>query len=486
MTSSNQQSILRSSNRTVISKNIDLDVEGFCSCFFCDKMPRDDMKASYSANKIGVKCRNCKINIVARSCSNQSRTCKNCVELCACNVCCDEPQWDKKEHIRGSTLWSSCIICKHSMICTACWEADRDTCGPCANSIVEEDRVYAEEEMEQVLVDLVDDQEEAVSAQLEAIGAQFNSYLEPDNSSFGLEAAINNGSGIVDRDAVYDGAPLTNSSSSSSIPIGDNMHGGTNNNTTVESGSTGRVHFAIQRANAAVSKKKKTATKKGTSASAAVLVQQSLHSMPLTLETLVRLPLPDHSTVVNNSGINSAAQVADRALGIGRSVVAPEEDDSESAVGNVQQRKRRRTSEVWAHGHECDVEDEVTGVKWKGMQCRHCNWITKYTSSTTGFITHLKYRCAPYAKWKQEQQETSTSMDDVVIDLDSPSLGKKSLSQLTTSTSAPSSVNQGKSKLQSVLFQSPDGSVGLQRGKDNAIQNNVVRGLINDLIAGGE
>ena len=225
------------------------------------------------------------------------------MEFCQCHVCIAEPHLDKKEYIRGSTLWSPCIVCNNCQICTACWDADRDTCGPCANNIVEEDRVYAEEEMQQVLVDFVDDEEESVSAQLGAIGAQFNSYLEPDNSSFGLEAAINNRSGIVDRDAVYDG--------SSSIPIGDNSTNN-NNNTTVESrSSTGRVQFAIQRANATVSKKKKTATKKGTSASAAVLVQQSLHSMPLTLETLVRLPLPDHSTVVSNSGINSAAQVAD-------------------------------------------------------------------------------------------------------------------------------------------------------------------------------
>ena len=116
----------------------------------------------------------------------------------------------------------------------------------------------------------------------------------------------------------------------------------------------------------------------------------------------------------------------------------------------------------------------------------HCKWITKFTSSTTGLMSHLKYRCAVYAKWVQEQQDTSTKMDDVVIDLDSPSLGKKSLSQLTTSTSAPSSVTQGKTQLQSVLFRSPDGSIGLQRGKDAPIENNVVRGLINDLIAGGE
>ena len=83
------------------------------------------------------------------------------------------------------------------------------------------------------------------------------------------------------------------------------------------------------------------------------------------------MPLSNHGIVDNSSNINTAAQVADRALGIGRSVVAPEEDDSESAVGNVQQRKRRRTSEVWAHGHdECDVKDEVTGVKWKEMHLR--------------------------------------------------------------------------------------------------------------------
>jgi len=41
-------------------------------------------------------------------------------------------------------------------------------------------------------------------------------------------------------------------------------------------------------------------------------------------------------------------------------------------------------------------------------------------------------------------------------------------------------------KKQSVLFQSPDGSVGLQRGKDSVPKNDVVRGLVNDMIAGGE
>ena len=82
--------------------------------------------------------------------------------------------------------------------------------------------------------------------------------------------------------------------------------------------------------------------------------------------------------------------------------------------------------------------------------------------------------------------DSTNEMTDVFIDLDSPSLGgKKSLSQLTSTTSAPDSVIQVSTKKQSVLFQSPDGSVGLQRGKDSVPKNDVVRGLVNDMIAGG-
>jgi hypothetical protein len=238
--------------------------------------------------------------------------------------------------------------------------------------------------------------------------------------------------------------------------------------------------------NAAVSKKKKSTSRKSrTSASSTVLVQQSLHSMPLTLETLVRLPLSTHSTPVN-SNINSAALVADRALGIGSSLVEDEEEVDSELVGNVQLKKRRRTSEAWQHGNECIVEDEVTGTKYKGFQCRHCKWITKYSSSTTGFLAHLKSRCLVYPKWVQEQQQSSNNFADVDIDLDSPSLGKKSLSQLTSSSSAPNSVIQVNTKSQSVLFQSPDGSIGLQRGRDAGSKNNIVRGLVNDMIAGAE
>ncbi len=85
------QIALKSSNRTkgpnaFLSNESD---EGYCCCFFCDAMPRQEMKATYTANKPGVKCANCKIYMVARSCSNLSRKCKSCQLFCECPVCCD-------------------------------------------------------------------------------------------------------------------------------------------------------------------------------------------------------------------------------------------------------------------------------------------------------------------------------------------------------------------------------------------------------------
>ena len=56
MASSDQHNI-RSSTRTVFTygnRSDDIDDEGICSCFFCDLMTSDNMKASYSANKIGL------------------------------------------------------------------------------------------------------------------------------------------------------------------------------------------------------------------------------------------------------------------------------------------------------------------------------------------------------------------------------------------------------------------------------------------------
>jgi len=174
MASSNLSNV-RVSSRTVIAKSSNMDNEGFCSCFICDIMPSDNLKATYSANKIGVKCRNCQTNIVARSCSNLYRTCKSCVEFCECHVCINEPQWDKKEIIRSSILWSSCIICKHSRICDSCWKDDRETCGTCVNNIIEEDRDYAEEE-EQHVVDLLGE-EDSISGNLESIVAEYNTAI---------------------------------------------------------------------------------------------------------------------------------------------------------------------------------------------------------------------------------------------------------------------------------------------------------------------
>ena len=234
MASSNPSNI-RISSRTVISKSSNLDKEGFCSCFICDKMPSDNLKATYSANRIGVKCRNCQTNIVSRTCSNLYRTCKSCVEFCECHVCINEPQWDKKEMIRSNILWSSCIICKHSRICDSCWKDDRETCGTCVNNIIEEDRDYAEEEEQQV-VDLLGE-EDSISGNLESIVAEYNTAIGSpnlDNSLFALEAAINGGSGIVARDDVVYDVQLTNSNSSSTIHTnGDNIRVGTS--TTVES-----------------------------------------------------------------------------------------------------------------------------------------------------------------------------------------------------------------------------------------------------------
>ena len=130
-----------------------------------------------------------------------------------CHVCINEPQWDKKEIIRSSILWSSCIICKHSRICDSCWKDDRETCGTCVNNIIEEDRDYAEEEEQQV-VDLLGD-EDFISGNLESIVAEYNTAIgspDLDNSLFALEAAINGGSGIVARDDVVHDVQLTNAS----------------------------------------------------------------------------------------------------------------------------------------------------------------------------------------------------------------------------------------------------------------------------------
>ena len=139
-------------------------------------------------------------------------------------------------------MWSSCIICKHSRICDSCWKDDRDTCGTCVNNIIEEDRVYAEEEEQQV-ADLLGD-EDSISGNLGSILAEYNTAMgspDLDNSLIALEAAINGGSGIVYRDdAVYD-VQLTNSNSSSTIHTGDNIRVGTS--TTVESKSI-RVNCA--------------------------------------------------------------------------------------------------------------------------------------------------------------------------------------------------------------------------------------------------
>ena len=289
MASSNQPNV-RISSRTVISKSIIMDNEGFCSCFICDIMPTDNLKATYSANKIGVKCRNCQTNIVARSCSNLYRTCKSCVEFCECHACISEPQWDKKEIIRSSNMWSSCIICKHARICDSCWKDDRETCGTCVNNIIEEDRDYAEEE-EQRVVDLLGE-EDSISGNLVSIVAEYNNTAigspELDNSLFALEASINGGSGTVAReDAVYN-VQLANSNSSSTInTTGDNIRVGTAGGTTVES-NTSRVNLAVQKVNAAKDSKKKKMKKKeptlvsSTSASSTVLVQQESAFSTLT------------------------------------------------------------------------------------------------------------------------------------------------------------------------------------------------------------
>ena len=82
---------------------------------------------------------------------------------------------------------------------------------------------------------------------------------------------------------------------------------------------------------------------------------------------------------------------------------------------------------------------------YQGFQCRHCKWIATYSSSTTGILDHIKYKCEVYKRLVQQQAQTSiddstNEMTDVLIDLDSPSLGKRSLPQLTSTTSASGSV----------------------------------------------
>ncbi len=109
-------------------------------------------------------------------------------------------------------------------ICDSCWKDDRDTCGTCVKNIIEEDRVYAEEEEQQV-VDLLGD-EESISGNFGSILVEYNTAMgspDLDNSLIALEATINGGSGIVDRDdSVYD-VQLTNRNSSSTINTVDNI-----------------------------------------------------------------------------------------------------------------------------------------------------------------------------------------------------------------------------------------------------------------------
>jgi hypothetical protein len=100
-------------------------------------------------------------------------------------------------------------------------------------------------------------------------------------------------------------------------------------------------------------------------------------------------------------------------------------------------------------------KDDVTGKTYQGFQCSHCKWIAKYSSCTSGILDHIKYKCNIYKRLVQQQAQTSiddstNEMTDVFIDLDSPSLGKRSLSQLTSTTSAPDSVIQVSTKKQLV------------------------------------
>ena len=84
------------------------DNESVCSCFICDKMPSDNLKATYSANKIGLNAEIAKpISLLANVpvCTDYVRVVPNSASKC--HVCFAEPQWDKKEFIRSSSiLWS--------------------------------------------------------------------------------------------------------------------------------------------------------------------------------------------------------------------------------------------------------------------------------------------------------------------------------------------------------------------------------------------
>ncbi len=98
-------------------------------------------------------------------------------------------------------------------------------------------------------------------------------------------------------------------------------------------------------------KKKEPTLVSSTSASSTVLVQQSLHTIPLlTLDTLVRVPFPNQPTVVISKS-NSAAHVIDRALGIGSSVAEPVEEDESDSFSRGKGGKRR-----WFGSMEMNVQ----------------------------------------------------------------------------------------------------------------------------------
>ena len=95
-------------------------------------------------------------------------------------------------------------------------------------TINEKTEIYYAEIKEQQVVDLLED-EDSISGNLGSIVAEYAIWSpDLDNSFFALEAAINGGSSISDRnDAVYN-VQMTNSISSPTIhTTGDNIRVGT-------------------------------------------------------------------------------------------------------------------------------------------------------------------------------------------------------------------------------------------------------------------
>ena len=97
----------------------------------------------------------------------------------------------------------------------------------------------------------------------------------------------------------------------------------------------------------------------------------------------------------------------------------------------------------------------MTGQTYRGFKCNHCGWSTKYTSSTTGALEHLKSGCPAF----RLNSKLGTPTFDGSVDLSSAenvsddTLDNKTLSQLTnTSSTGMSSLISRSNKKQTMLF----------------------------------